>query len=393
MRIVELTACIVQLPLRREITHASATRRHSANLLVRCRLADGTEGWGEGVPRCYVTGETPEGALQQLRGTPLKEQLDRDCTSWQDVIQLCDVFKPRIAQPDPRDHRANAVRCAVELSILDAFGRHFGQPVSELVRQFAPARDLYAPQDCVRYSTAITAEGHMRERLSALKMRVYGFRQCKVKVGMSGADDATRLRRIRFWIGHRMDLRVDANEAWRTNELAQQLEPLLPYGISCVEQPVPHDELEALAKVRRRLPVPIMLDESLTSLTDARRAIALGACDFFNIRLSKCGGFLASLRLAALAHQSGLGYQLGCHPGETGILSAAGRHWAANVCGVRYLEGSYDRHLLRELVTCEDITFGYGGQATALRTAGLGVTVDCGVLSRLIRNEVTWRWG
>ena len=42
---------------------------------------------------------------------------------------------------------------------------------------------------------------------------------------------------------------------------------------------------------------PIMLDESLTSEHDARRAIDSGTCDLFNIRLSKCGGFLSSLRL------------------------------------------------------------------------------------------------
>lgn len=393
MRVVALTAYIVQLPLRREIKHASATRRESANLLIRCRLSDGTEGWGEGVPRSYVTGETPEGALQQLAATPLLRQLHRDCATWPDVIQLCGDFQPCIDESDPRGNRANALRCAVELSILDAFGRSFGQPVSEVVQHYAPARTVLAPQDRVRYSTTITAEAPAQERLSALKMRLYGFRQCKVKVGVAGADDAKRLRRIRFWIGRRMDLRLDANEAWRVDELPGKIEPLLRYRISCLEQPVPHGQLAALAAVRPRLAVPIMLDESLTSMNDAQRAIELKACDLFNIRLSKCGGFLASLQLAALAHASGLGYQLGCHPGETGILSAAGRHWATSVRGIRYLEGSYDRHLLQELVTHEDLTFGYGGQAPALRRPGLGVTIDPDVLARLKTDEATWRWG
>jgi len=393
MRIVSLTASIVQIPLRREIKHASATRRESANLLVCCRLNDGTEGWGEGVPRSYVTGETPKGALEQLAATPLEEQLGRPCASWPEVIQLCRGFQPRINQPNPRGHCANALRCAVELSILDAFGRAFGQPLSEVVRHYEPARPVYAPRDQVRYSTTITAENPVRERLSALKMRLYGFRQCKVKVGVAGADDAQRLRRIRFWIGRGMDLRLDANEAWQAGDLPRKLEPLLRNRISCIEQPVPHEQLESLAKIRRQLAVPVMLDESLTSLGDAQRAIALGACDLFNIRLSKCGGFLASLELAALADASGLGYQLGCHPGETGILSAAGRHWAASVDGIRYVEGSYDRHLLQTLVTCEDITFGYGGRAAALRRPGLGVTIARDVLARLLTNETTWRWG
>lgn len=393
MRIADLTAWIVRLPLRREIKHASATRRESDNLLVRCRLRDGTEGWGEGVPRPYVTGETADGALEQLDATPLAEQLDRPAGSWREVIELCSAFQPRCDQDDPRDHHSNALRCAVELAILDAFGRLFGQPVREVVRHYDPANELDAPRERVRYSTTITAEGPRRERLSALKMRLYGFRQCKVKVGVAGAHDAARLGRIRFWIGRRMDLRLDANEAWRADELVSRLEPLLRYDVSCIEQPVAHEEVEALAELRPKLAVPIMLDESLTSLPDAAAAVRQGTCDLFNIRLSKCGGFLNSLRLAALARSAGLGYQLGCHPGESGILSAAGRQWATAVRGIRYLEGSYDRHLLRELLTKEDITFGYGGRAPALPGFGLGVTIEPGVLARLKTREVTFRLG
>ena len=392
MRIAELTACIVRLPLRREIRHASATRQDSENLLIRCRLRDGTEGWGEGVPRPYVTGETAAASLQQLAATPLGEQLDRPCTGWADVIELCAAFRPPCERQDPRGHGANALRCAVELAILDAFGRLFGQPVREVVRHYPAARSLYVPQEQVRYSTTITADSPRRERLGALTMRLYGFHQCKVKVGVAGADDPARLRRIRFWIGPRMDLRLDANEAWRAPEVLPRLQPLLCHNLSCLEQPVAHEEVEALAALRPELGVPLMLDESLTSLADAEAAIRQKTCDLFNIRLSKCGGFLNSLRLAALARSAGLGYQLGCHPGESGVLSAAGRQWATAVRGIRYLEGSYDRHLLRELLTREDITFGYGGRAPALPGPGLGVTIAPQVLARLSTHEITFRW-
>jgi muconate cycloisomerase len=102
-----------------------------------------------------------------------------------------------------------------------------------------------------------------------------------------------------------------------------------------------------------------------------------GWCDLFNLRLSKCGGLIPSLRLAQLARRHGLGYQLGCQVGETGILSAAGRHFATSVDGLRYLEGSYDRHLVWERLTEEDITFRRrGGWAPALVGCGLGVTID-----------------
>ena len=130
-----------------------------------------------------------------------------------------------------------------------------------------------------------------------------------------------------------------------------------------------------------------MLDESLCSEFDARTAIEQGTCDLFNIRLSKCGGFLPSLKLAAIAHQAGLGYQLGCQVGETGILSAAGRHFATSIANIRYLEGSFDRFLVKDRLTVEDLTFGYGGYAPALTGPGLGVTIDPEALQRVTQRE------
>lgn len=379
MRIRSLIAHVVRLPLKRSFSHASATRHESDNVVVQCELTNGTTGWGEGVPRRYVTGETPEGCLAQLAATPLGELLWADCNSWPEVINLCDRFRPPVDRDDPRGCYGNALRCAVELSILDAFGRAFGEPVSSVTRHFAPALPLVTYLRSVRYGVVIES-GHRGLRRKSLVRRYYGFRDCKVKVGADGDNDLDRLGVVRRWVGARMDLRLDANEAWRADELRAKVEPLLKFQISSVEQPVPHSEVGRLAELRKAIGVSIMLDESLTSMVDARAAIAMRTCDLFNIRLSKCGGFLQSLRLAAVAHAAGLGFQLGCHPGESGILSAAGRHWACTVAGIRYLEGSYDRHLFRRLLTNENITFGLGGRARAIERPGLGITINESVL-------------
>jgi muconate cycloisomerase len=380
MRIRQLTAHVVRLPFKRPFRHASAAREESENIVLRCELADGTVGWGEGVPRPYVTGETPQGCLAQLAASPLAE-LSVDCGSWPEVIRLCDSFSLAPQQENPRGCYGNALRCAVELSILDAYGRHFAEPLSAVPRDFEPARPIYSRQSSVEYSAVIGAgsAGLLRKSLAR---RLYGFRHCKVKVGAAGEDDRLRLATIRRGIGWRVDLRLDANEAWHAEELREKLAPLEKFQISCIEQPLPHAEVGALADLRKELHVPVMLDESLTSERDAEAAIGAGTCDMFNIRLSKCGGFLASLRLAARAHSAGLGYQLGCHPGESGLLSAAGRHWACSVAGIRYLEGSYDRHLLRTALTREDVTFGYGGRAPALTGPGLGVTMNEQILGK-----------
>jgi muconate cycloisomerase len=380
MRIVELTAFHVRIPLRKPIRHALHTRKDTDNLVVRCVLEDGTEGFGEGVPREYVTGETIDSAVELLRRSDLAGQI-QDCTDMPAATALAEHLHLAAVDGDDRHCQGNAARCAVELALLDAYGRKFGEPLSSVTRLIAP--DLHQPRSRVRYSGAITSTQGLRLGFTVWKYRVYGFHQLKVKVGIAGQNDVKRLHIIRSRGGKKVDLRIDANEAWSAAEASQRILGLKPFGISAVEQPVAHQDSGCLAEVRRQTGVPIMLDESLCSMVDAEAAVSAAMCDLFNLRLSKCGGFVPALRLAQFARRHGLGYQLGCQVGETALLSAAGRHFAASVAGIRYLEGSYDRHLVCASLGTRDITFGWGGWAPALSGGGLGVDVDHGALQRV----------
>jgi muconate cycloisomerase len=385
VRIVELTAYHVRIPLRRPVRHASHTRTDTDNVLVRCILEDKTEGYGEGVPRDYVTGETVESALDLLKQSDLPAQFE-ECSDFARAVALAERLQLRPVPGDERGCQGNAARCAVELAVLDAYGRCFGESLAGVTRLLAA--DCYSPQTWVRYSTAIMSAQGFKAKLAALAMRLYRFKQMKVKVGIAGQDDAARLRAIRRWGGAKMDLRVDANEAWTPAETVERIRALEPYRITAVEQPVPHADVDSLADVRKEVRTPIMLDESLCSRYDAEQAAAKGTCDLFNLRLSKCSGFIPSLRLAQLARRHGLYCQLGCQVGETAVLSAAGRHFAASVGELRYVEGSYDRHLVREALATRDITFRWGGWAPALPGPGLGVTVDLSALERVtVRQE------
>lgn len=396
MRPVELTAFHVRIPLKKTIRHASHSRTSNDTLLVRCRLDDGTVGWGEGLPRPYVTGETIDTAFAHVQATDWSETLDASFNGLADAVRFTERLKLDAIDPPTdvdgntlavRECFGNTVLCAVELALLDAVGRVEGAPLSKVTELVPEAAAVRESRDRVQYSGAITSESPRKQIASAVKMRLMGFHQLKVKVGTAGIDDARALRRVRRIVGGRVDLRIDANEAWRPDEVAEKLAPLVTLGISSLEQPVRHADVDALADVRDGIAVPIMLDESLCSIEDAYRAIERGTCDLFNIRLSKCGGFTRSLKLAATAERAGLGYQLGCQVGETGILSAAGRHFACSVGGIRYLEGSYDRYLVRERLTKENLTFGWKGFAPAINRPGLGVTIDPKALARVVVRE------
>ena len=82
-------------------------------------------------------------------------------------------------------------------------------------------------------------------------------------------------------------LRADANGAWNAHEAIEQLQRLEQFKLAAIEQPVPAEDLEGMKRVRAGSGIPVMADESLVTLEQARRLIELGACDYFNIRLSK----------------------------------------------------------------------------------------------------------
>jgi muconate cycloisomerase len=381
MHVTDLQVYHVRIPFKRPFRHASYARDSTDNVIIRCTLGDGAVGFGEGVPREYVTGETIDSAMELLKRTNLKSQLE-PCSSYAAVVSMAERLQVAPSPGDQRGCQGNGARCAVEMAVLDAYGRHFGQSLSAVTQIAAP--ELWEPKPRVQYSGAITSSsGGFKTRMAALAMRLYGFKHLKVKVAINGQDDVRRLAAIRRGAGRRMDIRIDANEGWPAADAARHIQELQAFGISAAEQPVKHEEADALATLRRQNDVPIMLDESLCGMADAKRAVAQELCDLFNIRLSKCGGFIPSLRLVQYARQHGIACQLGCQVGETAILSAAGRHFAASVKELRFVEGSYDRHLVREALATHDISFGRGGWAPALVGPGLGIDIDPAALQRV----------
>ena len=113
-----------------------------------------------------------------------------------------------------------------------------------------------------------------------------------------------------------------------------------------------------------------MADESLCTIEDAQELIRMQAADIFNIRLGKCGGFLASLRLVELAQASGLDCHLGTLVGETGILSRAAEIFGRRVPGFACLEGKGQSMSFLEEDVVEPWT-----SATVETLTGLGVGV------------------
>ncbi len=335
--------------------------------MVQVTTAGGLKGYGEGIPREFVTGESLTASMAILESSLGPGLIG---SSWGGPAALWAGLAERLGMLIARFPAAAA---AVEMALLDAGARTWGIPLSRLIGG--------AQSPGVYYSAVLPlAPG---ERLNKFLHLVREKRMKFLKLKVGEAADVEVLAQIRKVCGWEIDLRVDANGAWQAPEAIQRLVELMPYRLSAVEQPVAKDDFMGLKQVQDALPIPVIADESLCTEADARKLVELKACRMFNLRLSKCGGIGPCRRLAQLAREAGLGVQLGCHVGETSILAAAGRHFALSAGPLTYVEGSLAPYLLARDPVRPSVTFGDEGLGLPLPGPGLGIQVQEELLQEL----------
>jgi L-Ala-D/L-Glu epimerase len=350
------------------IKHNLATHQGSDNIVLGVTTEDGIAGFGEGVPRAFVTGEVLSESLLFLRQVMAPAILAREFPSAQTLLQsLRSLYEQVQAQLHP------AAFCALETALLDAAGRTWNMPVTGLI---GPKL-----RTSLEYSAVIPlmSPESMRQLLRLVKMNQMRF--VKLKVGTD--DDLLTLRLVRSELGDDVDIRVDANSAWTPSEAIERLKEMQPYGISAVEQPVAKADFTGMKQVSEAVQIPVIADESLCNEADAKSLIDLKACSIFNLRLSKCGGLGTATRITRMAAAAGISCQLGCHVGETSILSAAGRQFGLTVPQLSYVEGSFSPYLLVRDVVSQPVVFEGAGMAFELPGPGLGIEVLVSALEAL----------
>ncbi len=374
MRISEIQLYRVCIPFKKPFKHSAQVRKRTDNIIVRTTLQDGSTGYGEGLPRTYVTGEDQEDVINALLALEPKI-FERDIQSLAELVKF--IEDEILSQKHfPYDRENNTARCALELSLLDAYCLSFRKAFSDIAAIVLHKKTTIKNSSSVTYSGVFSLNSLPKMLISVVKFKILGFRQIKIKLGSDMRSAIKTIRLLRFLFGKSIDLRVDANMSWNLETARLITKALDRYHITSVEQPLPCHDLRYMPELKKHAPIPLMLDESICSLKEARDLIAKDCCHAFNIRLSKCGGFINSLKIAELARKHGFTYQLGCMVGETGVLSSAGRHFATLNKGYRYLEGSCDKYLLKDNIINEDISFRRGGKAGRLIGNGLCITVN-----------------
>lgn len=343
MKIRRIATYAVEIPIRRELIITSSLGQHSVSrsLLVALETEDRIIGIGEATVTPQWSGETIWGAQAIVEECLAPIVQGRSVT---DIAGVLEAMDQAVA------HNSFA-KAAIETALWDAWGKTVRKPVYELFG--GAVRDLALP---IRFSLAAatptqTAD-HARQRVQ------WGHRTIKVKVGLDPRADVERVRAVRDAIGYDVALTVDANGGWSVEDAVWALKQMRDLDLLLAEQPVRREDLDGMAEVRRRVDLPIMADESVFTLWDARRALAKEACDVISVYPGKNGGLLVSYQITELAAEydvpCAVGSNLELDPGTAAMchLSVAAPNVAAerlhgDILGPLYQEQSIVTNPLR----------------------------------------------
>lgn len=268
-----LSASIERWPIAGSFTISRGAKTEAVVVVVEISQG-GLIGRGECVPYPRY-GETPEATLEAIQA--MQERL----AGGMDRIAL------QAAMP------AGAARNALDCALADLAAKLAGKRIWELLGQPAPEPRTTA------YTISLGTPEAMAEATAKAAHRPL----LKIKLGGDGA----RIAAVRK-AAPTSELIVDANEAWREDNLAANLTACADAGVTLVEQPLPAGQDAALARIKR--PVAVCADESVhdrASLEGLR-----GRYDAINIKLDKTGGLMEALAMADEARALGFEIMIGC---------------------------------------------------------------------------------
>jgi len=293
---MELQIHRFELPLRHPFTTSHGTKTTQRTVVVE--LVDGAlRGFGEAAEIDYH-GAMLERIVQALQtARPVIES-----ETWDEPAQLWSALQPQLGS-DP------FALCAVDQAAHDLWGRRRGEPVWKL---WGLDRSRNPPSN---YTIGLAPVDRMIAKLNEFdRFPVY-----KIKLGTD--QDVSIVRALRDETD--AVVRVDANGGWNLSQALENAAALRDLDVEFIEQPLPVDRWDDMARVHRESALPVIADESCVGEDDVARCAA--CFHGINIKLTKCGGRTPARRMIERARSLGLTVMAGCMTESTVGISAIGQ--------------------------------------------------------------------
>ena len=305
------------------------------------------------------------------------------------AAHINEVLAPMLLEADPRHHFAlwtamnEALRFApmgisgVDMALWDLRGQLYsdslvnllGGPMREAVDCYAsPIPYLPTPDD-----SAAKAREFLRQ----------GFRAVKLKIGRGLGVDIEHVEAVRAVIGGDIKLLVDANGAYTAAESIALAKDLVKLDVYWLEEPAHPEYVDDLARIRRRVDLPVVSGEWLGSWYQFRDLIKAEAVDAVMPNITRCGGITGMMKIADSAALENV--QVAPH----GVGAGVGIIAAIAACAVmpNFLIYEYNQlfNPLRHAVMRESIQF-EDGVLTPLEGNGLGLSLNAETVERYRRD-------
>lgn len=283
------------LQLKHTFTISGFSRTTTPVVLTRIEY-DGLVGYGEASLPPYL-GESQASVIDFLKKVDLSGF--NDPTHIEEIVHYVDSIAIN----------NTAAKAAVDIALHDLVGKMIGAPWYKMYG--LDKRDV--PD--TTFTIGIDTDEVVREKTLEAKDQ---FNILKVKVG--GPDDKKTISAIRSVTD--LPLCVDANQGWTDRQQAQDMIFWLKeQGVVMIEQPMPKNDLDSIARLTEVSPLPIFADESLQRLHDIERM--KGVFSGINIKLMKCTGMNEAVKMRNLADALGMKVMIGCMTETSCAISAA----------------------------------------------------------------------
>lgn len=356
MKIVNATAIPIRIALKQPFKIAVGSLTHTNHVLVKLTDDQGREGWGETTTFHSVYGYDQKSLYHVLTDHLLPAVIGLDPRNICLIHQLLDRAIPNNLM----------AKAGVDLAVYDLVGRAFNLPIWALI---GGRRMDRVPM--VGVVGIISPEQAARD---ALEQVALGFDTIKIKIGLDGEEDVSRVEAVRKAVGDRIKLRVDGNTGYDLDTALWVFQRMEPFRLEWIEQPLPGWDLDGMARLTRDLQTPIAVDESMYTDHDAYRCLKTGATRVVNIKVAKCGGIYRAQKIAAVAAAAGANCFLGGCIETTPGMAASVHFYAATPGVISGAEVNGPSHYVDDIVKQPmDMV------KNAVRvpdTPGLGVEID-----------------
>lgn len=154
-----------------------------------------------------------------------------------------------------------------------------------------------------------------------------GIRAWKVKAGTDPDGDVARVKALREASGRDAFIFIDANQLYSPDVAIRTINRMAEFDLAMAEEPVPVNLGPYRKRVADNITVPILADDSVFTLTDARRELLDGAIGVVGIKTSRTGIY-DSMRIVHLAEAFGLPCWIGSQ-GVSGVGALGSAQFAA----------------------------------------------------------------